>query len=77
MLYSEVGFHQSDNILFNPTTDILSVSLIIVQYNTILSKKVQNYLEVMINYIIAVTLHARRNNLISLVQLLANFHCHG
>ena len=29
---------------------------------TILTKKVLNYFEVMINYIIAVTLHVRRNN---------------
>ena len=33
---------------------------------TILAKKVLNYFEVMINYIIALTLHARRNNLMSL-----------
>ena len=32
---------------------------------TILAKKVLNYFEVMISYIIAVTLHARRNNLMS------------
>ena len=32
---------------------------------TILTKKVLNYFEVMINYIIAVTSHARRNNLMS------------
>ena len=32
--------------------------------NTILTKKVQIYFEVMINYIIAVTSHARRDNLI-------------
>ena len=32
-----------------------------------LTKKVLNYFEVMINYIIAVTLHARRNNLMSFV----------
>ena len=32
---------------------------------TILAKMVLNYFEVMINYIIAVTLHARRNNLMS------------
>ena len=33
---------------------------------TILTKMVLNYFEVMINYIIAVSLHARRNNLMSL-----------
>ena len=33
---------------------------------TILTKMVLNYFEVMINYIIAVTLHARRKNLMSL-----------
>ena len=32
---------------------------------TILAKKVLNYFEVMINYIIALTLHNRRNNLMS------------
>ena len=30
--------------------------------NTILTKKVQIYFEIMINYIIAVALHVRRNN---------------
>ena len=33
--------------------------------NTILTKKVQIYFKVMINYIIALTSHARRNNLMS------------
>ena len=52
------------------------MSSIIVQYNTYLSKKVQNYFEVMIDYIIAATSHARRNNLMSLVWVLVRqlFH---
>ena len=40
--------------------------------NTILTKKVQIYLEAMINYRIAVTLHARKNIVRSLVQVLVN-----
>ena len=48
-----------------------------LDYNTIFSKKVQNYFEVMINYTVAVTLHVRRNNVRSLLQILANFHFHG
>ena len=39
---------------------------------TIFTKMVQNYFEVMINYIIAGTLHARRNNVRSLVWVLVN-----
>ena len=41
------------------------MSLTIVQYNNYLTKKILNYFEVMINYIIALTSHARRNNLMS------------
>ena len=40
---------------------------------TILSKKDQNYFEVMINSIRAVTLHARTDNVRSLVCVLVNF----
>ena len=47
------------------------MSLTIVQYNTILTKMVQNYFEVMINKIIAVTLHVRRNN----VSLFCSYSC--
>ena len=65
MLHTEVRFLQSNNLLFNPTIIILRMSLTIVQYNTISTKKVQIYFEVMINYIIALTSHARRNNLMS------------
>ena len=76
MLHTEVRFLQSNNLIFNPEIIIVWVSSTIVQYNTILSKKVQNYFEVMMNYIIAVTSCARRNNLMSLVWILANFHFH-
>ena len=62
MLYTEVKYLQSNNLLFNPKIVILRMSLTIVQYYTILTKKVQIYFEVMITYIIAVTLHVRRNN---------------
>ena len=65
MLHTEVVFLWNNNLVFNPKIIILWVSLTIVQYNTILSKKAQKYIEVIINYIIAVTLHARRNNLMS------------
>ena len=51
---------------------IIWVSSTIVQYSTNLTKKVQNYFEVMINYMIAVPLHARRNIVRSLVQVLVN-----
>ena len=76
MLHTEVRFLQSNNLIFNPEIIIVWVSSTIVQNNTILSKKVQNYFEVMMNYIIAVTSCARRNNLMSLVWILANFHFH-
>ena len=62
MLNTEVRFLQSNNLLFNPKIVILRMSSTIVQYYTILTKMVQIYFEVMINYIIAVTSHARRNN---------------
>ena len=55
----------SNNILFNPKMEIICASSTIVQYNNYFNKKVLNYFEVMINYIIAVTLHARRNNLMT------------
>ena len=41
------------------------MSLTIVQYNNYFTKMVLNYFEVMINYIIAVSLHVRRKNLMS------------
>ena len=65
MLHTEVRFLQSNNLLFNPEIIIVWVSLTVVQYNTILTKKVQTYYEVMINYTVAVTSHARRNNVMS------------
>ena len=65
MLHTEVSFLWSNNLLFNPTIIILRMSSTIVQYNTILTKKVQIYFEDMINYIIAITSHVRRNNLMS------------
>ena len=43
---------------------------------TILTKKVHNYFEVMINYIIAQTSHVRRNNVSLWVCILANFLFH-
>ena len=52
------------------------MSSTIVQYNIILIKVIQNYFEVMINYIIAVTLHVRRKNVSLLVWVLANFQFH-
>ena len=67
MLHTEVRFLQSNNLLFNPKIIILRMSSTIVQYNTILTKKIQNYFEVMIIYIIAGTSHFRRNNVRSLV----------
>ena len=65
MLQTEVMLLSSNSLLFNSKILILWVSLIIVQYNTILTKKVHNYFEVMNNYIIALALHARRNILMS------------
>ena len=65
MLHTEVKFLQSNNLLFNPMFIILGMSSTLFQYDTILTRKVQIYFEVMINYIIALTLHARRNNLMS------------
>ena len=62
MLHTEVMFLWSNNLLFNQKIIILCVSLAIVQYNTILCKKVDNYFEVMINYIIAVTSCVQRIN---------------
>ena len=47
-----------------------------LNYNTIFSKKVLNNFEVMTNYTVAVTSHARRNNVISLAWILPNFHFH-
>ena len=76
MLHTEVRFLGSNNLLINPMLEILRMSSTIVQYNNIFSKKIQNYFEVMINYIIAVTLHARRNNVSLLVWVLANFLFH-
>ena len=65
MLHTEVKFLQSNNLLFNPMFIILGMSSTLFQYDTILTRKVQIYFEVMINYIIALTLHVRRNNLMS------------
>ena len=62
MLHTEVRFLQSNNLLLNPKIVNLWVSSTIVQYNTILTEMVQNCFEDMINYIIAVTLHVKRNN---------------
>ena len=62
MLHTEVRFLQSNNLSFNLKVIIIWVSSTIVQYNTILTEKVQIYFEVMINYIIALTLHTRRSN---------------
>ena len=62
MLHTEVRFLQSNNLFFNLKVIIIWASSTIVQYNIILTKKVQNYFKVMINYIIAVTLHAKRDN---------------
>ena len=62
MLHTEVRFLQSNNLLFNPKIVTLRMSSTIVQYYTILTKKVQIYFEAMMNYIMAVILHARRNN---------------
>ena len=76
MLHTEFRNLWSINLLFNPKIIILWVSSTIVPYNTIFTKKVQNYFEDMINYIIAVTLHARRNSVRSLVWVLVNFHFH-
>ena len=65
MLHTEVRFLQSNNLLFNPKIVIPWVRTTTVQYNTILSKKDQNYFDLKMNYTIAVSSHARRNNLIS------------
>ena len=62
MLHSEVRILQSNNLLFNPKMEIFWISTAFVQFNTILIKKVQNYFEFMINYIITVTSHVRNNN---------------
>ena len=43
---------------------------------TIFTKKVLNYFEVMINYIIALTLHARRNNLMSFCSYQCSHWCY-
>ena len=72
MLHTEVKFLQSNNLLFNPMFIILGMSSTLFQYDTILTRKVQIYFEVMINYIIALTLHARKNIVRSLVQVLVN-----
>ena len=76
MLHTEVRFLQSNNLSFNPKMEFLWVSSNIVQYNTIFTKKVQNCFEVMINYIIALTSHARRNNVSLFICVLANFLFH-
>ena len=73
MLHTEVRFHWSNSLLFNLKNIILWVSLSIVQYNTIFTKKVQIYFEVMITFIIAVTSSARRINVMPLCSILANF----
>ena len=52
------------------------MSSTIVQYYTIITKKTQNYFEVMIKYIIAVTSSVRRNNVSILVWVLANILFH-
>ena len=52
----------SNNLLFNPDIVIVWVSSTIVHCNTTFTKMIQISFEVMINYIIAVTLHARTNN---------------
>ena len=70
MLHPEVRFLWSNNLLFNPKIVICCVSSTI----TLFLVKGQNYFEVMINYMVAVTLHARRNNVMSLVWILPNFH---
>ena len=77
MLQAEVWFLWSNNLLFNPKIVILWVSSTFVQYNNILTKKVQNYFEVMINYIVALTSHVRKNNVSLLVCILANFLFYG
>ena len=66
MLHTEVRFLWYNNLLFNPKIIILWVSSTVGQCNNILTKKVQNYFHVMINYIIAVTSSARRNNVMTL-----------
>ena len=64
---------QSNDLLFHPEIISVLVSLTIVQYNTVLSKKVQNYFKVMINYIIAVTSSVRRNNVMPLCSCSCQF----
>ena len=49
------------------------MSLIIIQYNTVLTKMVHNYFEAMMNYIIAVTSCVQRNNMMHFVLIHANF----
>ena len=48
MLHTEVRFLQSNNLSFNLKVIIIWASSTIVQYNIILTKKVQNYFEVKI-----------------------------
>ena len=69
-------FLGSSNLLFNPKIVIPWVRTTTVQYNTILSKKDQNYFEVMINYIIAVTSSVRRNNVMPLCSCSCQFPFH-
>ena len=55
MLHTEVRFLWSNNLLFNPKIIIFCVSLTFDHYNTNITKKVQNFFLVMIDYIIAET----------------------
>ena len=77
MLHTEVRFLWYNNLLFNPKIIILWVSLTIVQFKSILTKRVQNYFEVMIHDIIPETSHARRKNVTSFVRNLVNQLFHG
>ena len=65
MLHTEVVF--LDLTIYYSIQQLLLLEWARLLFNiaTILTKKVLNYFEVMKNYIIAVTLHARRNNVMS------------
>ena len=65
MLHTEVVF--LDLTIYYSIQQLLLLEWARLLFNitTILTKMVLNYFEVMINYIIALTLHARRNNLMS------------
>ena len=77
MLHTEVVFLDLTIYYSIQKWKLFVPARLLFNINTILTKKVQIYFEVMINYIIAVISHVRRNNVSLLVCVLASFLFHG